>query len=208
MPANNDLITQIFNENPITGIDYEEGLSRFGNQASIYLRIIGAFIKNTPASLEELAKVSQEHLNDYMVSVHGLKGSCYGISAVALGDEAKALEFASKAFDWETVQRDNPALVEHAYALIAQLEDLVAKIARADELATDARPLSEEPDKAKLKELLYATLNFDVEVMEHILEELDKTRYASAPKLIAELRDDLTNFRYDLIEEKVKALLD
>ena len=208
MPASNELIAQILDANPIQGIDYEEGLSRFGNQASIYLRIIGAFIKNTPASLEELAKVSEQGLNDYMVTVHGLKGSCYGISAIALGDEARAMEFASKAFDWEAVQRGNPTLLEHAQALIAQLEDVVGKIEQADESGADARPLLDGPDKALVKDLLYATLNFDVEAMEQLIVELDKARYTSDPKLVAGLREDFTNFRYDLIEEKTKSLLD
>jgi HPt (histidine-containing phosphotransfer) domain-containing protein len=203
----NDRIHKILEETPIDGVDYADGLTRFGNQPSIYLRIIKSFIKNTPASLEELASVTSDTLDDYAVRVHGLKGSCYGISAVTLGDEAKSLEIASKASDWPTVEQGTPLLIAHTNELITQLQSLVDKVEQSEDDNDDQRPVVDAPDRELLHNLLEATRNFDVEAMQQIIEKLDAVRYRNNPRLVADFREQLTNFRYDLIEDKARELL-
>jgi HPt (histidine-containing phosphotransfer) domain-containing protein len=207
MPVSSEQILDILGANPIQGVDYADGLKRFGNQATIYLRIVKSFIQNTPVTLEELNTVTPETLDDYMVKVHGLKGSCYGISAMTLGDEAKALEFASKAYEWETVERDNPTLLSHVYELIAQLQAIVDKCEQAADTDDDPRPIVDTPDRELVRELLDATQTFDVVAMGQVIEKLDAKRYSSDPKLVSELKEQLTNFRYDLIEDKATELL-
>ncbi|MDR0347034.1 MAG: hypothetical protein LBH56_01490 [Coriobacteriales bacterium] len=207
MSATNEQIQKILDDNPIEGVDYADGLARFGNQPSIYLRIIRSFIKNTPASLVELAEVTQDTLNDYAVRIHGLKGSCYGISAIALGDEAKTLEMASKASDWETVQRENPTVIVHAEELLARLQDLIEKVEQSENADTDQRPLLDAPDRELARRLLDATTSFDVIAMEQTIKDMDAWRYRSDSQLVSTLREQLTNFRYDLIEDKARELL-
>jgi HPt (histidine-containing phosphotransfer) domain-containing protein len=206
MSTSNEQIQKILDGNPIEGVDYADGLSRFGNQPAIYLRIVKSFIKNTPASLVELAEVTADTLSDYAVRIHGLKGSCYGISATVIGDEAKALEMASKASDWETVQRDNPAILARVNELIAQLQNLVDTVEQsADD--DDQRPLVDAPDRDLARRLLDATRSFDVIAMEQLIKDMDAKRYRSDSRLVANLREQLTNFRYDLIEDKARELL-
>jgi hypothetical protein len=200
-------IEKIFSENPIEGVDYSDGLSRFGNQAAIYLRIIKSFIKNTPPTLDELATVTEDSLADYAVRIHGLKGSCYGISAMTVGDEAKALELASKASDWATVQRDNPTVIAHVNELIAQLQALVDKVEQSESAEADTRPVADAPDRDLVLQLLEATQSFDVIGMEQAIRDMEAVRYRSHPRLVADLREQLTNFRYDLIEDKARELL-
>jgi HPt (histidine-containing phosphotransfer) domain-containing protein len=203
----NEQIQSIFEKNPIAGVDYADGLNRFGNKSAIYLRIIKSFIKNTPASLEDIASVTEDTLNDYAVRIHGLKGSCYGISAVTVGDEAKALEIASKAADWDTVQRDNPAVIAHVNELIAQLQALVDKVEQSESGTADSRPVADAPDRDLVRKLLDATQSFDVIAMEQAIKKMDTVRYTSDPRLVETLREQLTNFRYDLIEDKARELL-
>jgi HPt (histidine-containing phosphotransfer) domain-containing protein len=207
MSQDNEQILNILNKNPIEGVDYADGLSRFGNKASIYLRIVNSFIKNTPASLEDLVAVTPETLSDYAVRIHGLKGSCYGISAIKIGDEAKALEIASKASDWVTVARDNPTVIAHVRELIAQLQDVVTKVEESEDANADQRPLVNAPDRELARNLLEATRSFDVMAMERIIQEMDTLRYRSDPQLMNNLKEQLTNFRYDLIEDKARELL-
>jgi HPt (histidine-containing phosphotransfer) domain-containing protein len=207
MPVTSEQILEILKANPIEGVDYADGLKRFGNQATIYLRIVKSFIQNTPVTLDELSAVTQETIDDYMVKVHGLKGSCYGISAMVLGDEAKALEFAAKAYEWDTIVRDNPTLLAHVHALIAQLQGIVDKCEQAETTDDDPRQVVDKPDVGLVRELLEATQTFDVVAMGQIIDKLDTVRYKSDPKLVAELKEQLTNFRYDLIEDKATELL-
>jgi HPt (histidine-containing phosphotransfer) domain-containing protein len=207
MSTQNDQIQKALTEHPIEGVNYAEGLGRFGNQPAIYLRIIKSFIKNTPDSLIELAQVTPETLSDYAVRIHGLKGSCYGISAMTIGDEAKALEIASKASDWETVQRDNPAIIARVDELIAQLQAVVDTAEQAADADADPRPLMDAPDRSLVHRLLEATQSFDVIAMEQAIKDMDAVRYRSDARLVDDLREQLTNFRYDLIEDKARELL-
>ena len=128
MPLSNDQAIKKLFENPIDGVDYDDALNRFGNQVAIYLRILKVFISNSPQLLNKLAAATPETIEDYTINVHGFKGSCYSISAIALGDEAKALEFASRDLDWKTVEAHNPLLIRKAYLLIYKLQKLVDKI--------------------------------------------------------------------------------
>jgi len=209
MPASNNQIARILEDNPIEGVDFADGMKRFSMQASIYLRIINVFIKSTPEMLEKLAQVTPETIADYTISIHGFKGSCYGISAMALGDEAKALELASKAGDWETIKRDNPRVIEHARVLLEQFAEIVALIEDADAGVGlgDTRPLVAKPDAALIERLLEASQAFDVEALETILGELDQARYSACPGLVKDLKEKLALFNYDLIEQRAKELL-
>ena len=207
MPADDEQIAYILSANPIKGVDFSDGLARFASHASIYLRILDTFIKSTPEILGDLAKVTPQTISEYTVRIHGLKGSCYGISAIKLGDEAKALEQAAKDSDWDTIQRDNPLIIEHTCALIDQLQRVVDLVEHANEVPADPRPLLDKPDEAQIEKLLEATLDFDYEAIERAIKELDLACYRSDPNLVQTLKEQLTLFRYDLIENKALELL-
>jgi HPt (histidine-containing phosphotransfer) domain-containing protein len=207
MQSQNEHIQTVLASHPIEGVDYADGMKRFGDQATVYLRIIKSFIKNTPATLDELAGADPEALDDYAIRVHGLKGSCYGISAMTIGDEAKTLELASKAGDWATVEEGNPPLIARVNQLIAQLSQLVSLIEQTSPDAEDNRPLADAPSREQLRRLLDATQCFDVETLEQTIADMAQTRYRQDPTLAERLREQLTNFRYDLIEAEVSRLL-
>ncbi len=153
MPLTNEEQKSILHNNPIEGVDFIDGLNRFNGQVGIYMRIIRSFVNNTPKTLELLAALDIQNPEDYTVRVHGLKGSCYGISAIAQGDLAKTLEFASKDSDWEKVERDTPKLIESVNKLIADLDDLIRMIDTNAEASKDKRPIVDAPDKEVIQSL-------------------------------------------------------
>lgn len=209
MTTTNDELKSILHANPIDGVDYNDGLNRFNGQVSIYARIIRSFINNTPKTLEILARPEPENNEDYTVTVHGLKGSCYGISATKQGDEARVLEFASKDKDWAMVKQNTPALIEHVKKLIFDLEHLMSKIDTAiSSESTDLRPVLNAPDKEVLQSLLLATKSFDIDAIRGAVERLDKARYSFDDNLARGLYQNIMNFRYDLIEDKAIELLE
>jgi len=207
----NEQMMELFHQNPIEGVDYADGFARFSNMPAIYLRIIKTFVRSTPEILEALANVTAQSIPDYTIRIHGLKGSCYGVSAMALGDEAKALELASKAMDWEIIERDNPRVIEHARALIGQFQSLIDAIELSGEHTTkgavgEMRPLLDRPDRELIEKLLDATASFDIETMRIVIDELDKAQYRSEPGIVDELRQLLTFFKYEAIEKKLRSL--
>jgi HPt (histidine-containing phosphotransfer) domain-containing protein len=211
MPATGLELEAILNSTQIDGLDIEEGLGRFANNASIYLRIIGTFIKSVPATLDELEACATAEkladpdiLQDYIIKVHGTKGSCYGIGANAQGDSAKALEFAGKAGEVDTIVHSNPAFLVQVRKLIAGLEELQQRVENGDSGAAGAKALT--PDRAKLAQLLAATREYDIETMMNTLDELDRQEYEQDADLIAWLRVQMDNFAYDQIEERLAGL--
>ena len=207
MPIQDEQIMAVFATNPVPGVDFSDAINRMGNKPAIYLRVIKSFVASTPEVLDELAQVNLQNIADYAVRIHGIKGSLYGIGATLVGDEARALEFAAKAADWPTVERDNPTVIAHINQLIEQLQALAQLIDGADKTDDDSRPLVTAPDAAVLERLAQASYNFEIELMEQAIEELDGFRYRNDPELTERLQAQLTDFRYDLVEETARAAL-
>jgi HPt (histidine-containing phosphotransfer) domain-containing protein len=207
MTYSNDELKTILRNNPVEGVDFNDGLNRFGGQVNIYMRIIRSFIANTPKTLDLLTSPDPKNIEEYTIRVHGLKGSCYGISAISQGDEAKTLEFASRENNWTLIEDNNPKLIESVTKLIADLEELMRKLDKDTAASDDRRPLLDTPDKTVAQCLLDATKNFDVDAIRSAIEDLDKARYSFDSKLVSDLNQNLINFRYDLIEDKAQELL-
>ena len=216
-------IDTILSRTSIEGLDINDALSRVNHSGKIYLRIVHSFSQNMPKMLDDLATVSKETLPDYAIRVHGVKGSCYGIGAVACGDAAFALEKASKAGDWATVERDNGTFIALVKKLITDLEALEARVeaspapasgTAADNDSFDGEGLAAagsgsscgeglaseaQPDAAKLAALLEATKNYDLKLMRSIIEDLESSTCSQGSELVTWLREQLNNFAYDKI---------
>ncbi|MCL1891470.1 MAG: hypothetical protein FWG00_05610 [Coriobacteriia bacterium] len=212
----------------IEGLNIPEALGRINNNSSIYMRIIHSFTQNMPDMLEELSKVTEADLPDYIIQVHGAKGSCYGIGATACGDAAFALEMASKADDWETVARDNGAFIALSHELVEKLKELEACVEQAQSGAgaggvadggvagggsgAEAAAVPEAAatpavlDTEKLAALLEATKDFDYEKMESLVEDLEKQQAANGDEIVPWLREQLDKFSYDTIIERLSNL--
>ncbi|MDR3053615.1 MAG: Hpt domain-containing protein [Coriobacteriales bacterium] len=112
-------------ETGVEGLDYAAGLAEFPLE-KIYRRILRTYIRSTPALLEKLQSdlqdPSDENIQDYITTVHGLKGASYGVHANLVGDKAKALEFAAKDGDLKTVFSQNDALIATTQRMLSDLE--------------------------------------------------------------------------------------
>ena len=106
---------------PIEGIDYEAGMKQY-QMERIYNRILGTYLSSVPAILDTLAGFSEEGLNDYIITVHGLKGASYGVQANHIGDLAKDLEFAGKEGNTSFIRENNQHLIDETNALLARLK--------------------------------------------------------------------------------------
>jgi len=221
-------INTILSSASIEGLDINDALSRVNHSGKIYLRIVHSFSQNMPKLLDDLAVVSKETLPDYAIRVHGVKGSCYGIGSVACGDAAFALEKASKAGDWATVEQNNGTFIALVKKLITDLEALEARVeaspaptsgTAADNDSFDGEGLvaatqpdaaklaaATQPDAAKLAALLEATKNYDLELMRSIIEDLENSTCSHGSELVTWLREQLNSFAYDKIIERLSEL--
>ena len=188
----------------IEGLDPEEGMGRFAGQAKLYIKIIKTFVDNMGAHLDTLAGLTQEGLEAYGVQVHGVKGSCYGISANKEGDMAKELEMAAKANDYEKAAAGNGPFIAEMKELITKLQAVLAEYESAGEGGGEKKA---EPDRTVLTAMLQASRDFDVDGMQAALKTLEQFEYESGGDLVVWLGEQVTSFGYDKIEERLASIL-
>ena len=185
----------------LEGIDFAAGLNRYGAE-KIYLRILRSFLTHTPGLLEKLRSLTRETLSEYMVTVHGLKGSLYGICAGETGRDAEELEFAAKAGDYEKVESKSAAFIAKMESILEALE----KLLRPAEEKENKKRKAAVPGKALLEKLLDASKRFKPVIMEEVLMELEDCEYESGGELIPWLREQIDNLEYDEVRKKLESL--
>ncbi|MDR1979412.1 MAG: response regulator [Synergistaceae bacterium] len=187
----------------VDGVDLSEGTNRFYGEEP-YLEVLRSYCVHTPSLLEKLRALSKDALSedalkDYAVTVHGLKGSSYGIRAMAVGKEAETLELAAKTGDFETIKAGNESFVKTVEKLLSDLNGLLAEL-KAD---GGEKPSRTVPDEALLEKLLAASKRFALNEMEEILTELEHYEYERDADLIAWLRDQADNLEYAAIQKRL-----
>ena len=101
-------------------VNFEDGIAQFGSEEE-FEKILFSFKNHIPDLLKKL----QESIgDDYIISVHALKGSARAIYANEIGDRAYELETAAKNGNWELVKGKNAGLISDAQKLIKAIQTL------------------------------------------------------------------------------------
>jgi CheY-like chemotaxis protein len=114
----------VFDEKKVEGIDLAAGVERY-RDGPIYLEILRSYAASMPDVLETLRGVSRETLENYAITVHGIKGASYQICAVGAGKEAELLETAARAQDWETIEARNGSFLSAMEKLLQRLDNFL-----------------------------------------------------------------------------------
>ena len=186
----------------IPGLDVNKGLAHFGGNAATFIDVLRSYAVNTPSILERLRGATPDTLADYAIAVHGLAGTSMGIFAAEVGGQAKVLEKAAKEGDFDFVSANTPALLEAAARLVADIRELLAKLA-----TENPRPRKGEPDRDLLKQLLAACENFNVDGIDAAMAELESCEYESGGELVSWLRANVDRADYAQIEERLSTLI-
>jgi CheY-like chemotaxis protein len=201
----NDAEGTWFLEHPVEGIDFTTALMLYGNSGAAYIPILRSFISHTPPLLEKMDRDLEASPADYLIEVHGLKGTCNAIGAVETGALARELELGMKEGEIEMVKSRHGKLAEKARGLTEGLTKLLAE--------WDARRIAEhkerrmEPDRELLKKLSEAATVFNSNEMEEILGYLEQYCYEREEELVQWLRKQTENFEYDAIHMRLEEFL-
>jgi CheY-like chemotaxis protein len=187
----------------VDGLDLQAGKNRYHEKP--YLEILRAYYTHTPAILEKLRYLTEKPLSegsisDYIITVHGLKGSSYGICAEAAAKQAEALENAARNRDIERAKTGTAPLIETVGKLLQDIGALLEKTSAAE----PAKPQAASPDKALLAEFLEACKHYRTGVMEETLVKLEGYEYESGGGLVAWLRKQADDLEYDAIRERLE----
>jgi PAS domain S-box-containing protein len=201
------ILTNLLKKTRISGVDIAAGLKRFNDVPSIYLGVVKSFLQNMPKFLATLRGVTESTLSGYAITIHGVKGSCYGICADEAGRMAEALEISAKSGDFARVMAGNETFIGKLGELLLQLDALARS---ADELGKEAdsgKKALPAPDCLLLAEMLEASRDFDIDAMQSVMEALEQYKYESGGELIPWLKERLVNFEYEAISEKLEESL-
>ena len=191
-----------FEDAVIDGIDMGKVRERYPGKAS--LDVLRAWCIHTPVLLEKLRacveKSLPETIEDYIINIHGLKGSSNGIFAASIGKKAEDLEEAAHRKDFQLIAAGNEPLVKEAYLLHQNLEKLLACLAATAE----AKPLASSPDTVLLTQLLAACKQYKSSLMEEILDKLEAYQYESGGELLSWLREQIDMLEYAAIQERLE----
>jgi CheY-like chemotaxis protein len=112
----------------IEGVDFKEGVKRMGNREAAYIRVLTSFSANMPALLTKIRDFRVDMLQDYTITIHGIKGSSYGICANEIGRQAEALEMAARNGDIEIIMEKNDGFILQMEKLIAEISKYVTSL--------------------------------------------------------------------------------
>jgi HPt (histidine-containing phosphotransfer) domain-containing protein len=200
-------IEQLMKNSQIEEINFDEGIMRMGGNATIFLRVIRLFVKNIPALLSKTSQdLASKNIFGYMTTVHGIKGSCYGVAVNNLGDEAQELEQAAKTGDLAFIEKHHKNFEAQISCLVEKLEKLFKEIDIALS-ENDKRELKKNPDKNLLEKLLIASENFDYNEIQILLDELTKFRYENDAEKIEKIKSNAAEFSYDGICQVIRTIL-
>jgi PAS domain S-box-containing protein len=190
----------------ISGVDIAAGLKRFNGVPSIYMGVIKSFVQTMPNFLTTLKGVTEQTLPEYAVTVHGVKGGCYGICADEAGRMAEALEIAAKNGDFERVMAGNEAFVDAVGKLLVQLANLSKSAGEIKDAPDKGKGASPCPARPLLAKMLEASRNYDIDAMRGIMDELEQYQYESGGELISWLKGQIVNFGYEEISDRLNDL--
>ncbi|MDR0881702.1 MAG: response regulator [Candidatus Adiutrix sp.] len=182
----------------IDGLDFNQGLARFGGDEDVYLDVLKSFALNTPPLLDQLRECRPEDLPNYAIVAHGIKSSSNSIGAEPVGSRAEALELAAKAGDWALVEAENNDFIEAVQTLLAGLSALLREIGEAN-----PKPPKAEPDAAVLAALRQACQSFDIDEVDRAMKVLESYEYESRGDLVAWLRANVNAMGFKQIAERL-----
>jgi signal transduction histidine kinase/CheY-like chemotaxis protein/HPt (histidine-containing phosphotransfer) domain-containing protein len=183
----------------VEGFNFSDGFKRFGDMA-IYFDIIKTFINTTPAQLDMIRNFEpfKSSLDDYIIVVHGIKGSSRSIGAELAGTKAEQLEHSGKADNLQFIMDNNDDFIKLVEKLIDDLKKVIAL-----QNTAETKPRAPEPDKALLSKLAAACANYDMTTIDTVMDELLKYDYEKDSTLIDWIKEQIDNSEFTAITKKL-----
>jgi CheY-like chemotaxis protein len=194
-------VSQALSGRVIEGFDLRRGLERFGCDEEAFLEVLASYAVNTKVLLEQVRSWTEERLSDYAITVHGIKGSSYGIGAQAAGELAERLERAAKRGDAEFVRENNGVFVALAEKLVSDLSAMLEDLKEAK--PEKDKPQKTEPDAALLASLGEACGRYDMDAVDAAMKELESFDYETGSNLVAWLREQIRVMNFKQVREKL-----
>ena len=181
----------------IEDVNIDRGLELFSGDEEEFIKILRSYSVNTRPLLGNIKKyLESENLADYAVTVHGIKGSSFGIGAIRAGEDAQRLERIAKA------GRSDEVLVEHD-TFVKYMENFLNSIDDTLEIikAKNKKPIAAAPDPALLRELRSACMEYDMGKVDKIMAALESFEYAKGAHIVNWLHEQVNEMSFSEISD-------
>ncbi|MCL1959334.1 MAG: ATP-binding protein [Spirochaetes bacterium] len=180
----------------IHGVDTKKGLSLYAGAKKIYLPMLRSYAHNTPKVLDKLRSVTAENLHDYVITVHGLKGTSAAIGAEHIRAAALELENLSRAGDLQGVIAKNDKLIADTEIIVNNVQEWLDQ--------NDAKkPRQKAPDRELLARLRQCCESYNMSGIDEVMLELDKFDYEEDADLMAWIREKIIISEIGEVAEKL-----
>jgi CheY-like chemotaxis protein len=186
----------------IPGVDTKKGLSLYAGAKKIYLPMLRSYAHNTPKVLEKLNSVSAENLHEYVITVHGLKGTSAAIGAEHIRTAALELENLSRAGNLQGVLAKNDQLIVNTKIVVASVQEWLDK-----HDIHEVKPRLKAPDRELLAKLRESCDSYDMDAVEDVMKELEKAEYDEEGDLVTWMREMIDMSKLGDVAKKLKDVL-
>ena len=180
----------------IEGLNVAEGVKNSGS-LELFTSLLGDFYKLIDMKSTKIEKcLADGMIRDYTIEVHALKNTARMIGALELSDLFYKMEQCGNAEDVETIQRENPAIME----LYRSYKPILEPYGKANE--QDKKEVPKDEIAAALDKLNTAMDSFDLDGADAALAQLEEYKL---PSELAPLMEQLRALVADVAMEEVMA---
>ena len=183
-------------------IDCTIGIRNIGGNIEKYHEILQVYYREMSQMLEVLQDYANEDLEQFRISVHGIKGSSRNIGAEDLADEALQLEELAKEGKQEEILEKLEEFLNTLDEVMTRVDTYLKDASEQVERDGDFLP---ELELSSVYQILKALAKFDMDEAEECLKELYKNRYAED---VEEVLEELKRYIEDLDYKHATSLLE
>ena len=201
--ANSGTVIRVLSKE-MPGLDVTRGLKLFNNNEESYIRILHSYVSGARSMLGSIDAndINEDTVDDYRITVHGIKGASLAIFAGQISKEAEDLENAAKAGDLGYINRHNHEFIFTSRRFIGEIEACLLQVD-----AESTKPRKDKPDDEVLRRLLLACSSYDMDGVDAAINEIEQYQYESDSGLADWLRENVDMLSFEQIAEKLSLTL-
>ena len=197
----------IYDFSPLREINSDSAIMNVGGSKEVYRELLQTFYESDSMS-EAQGYYDSRDLENYRITVHGLKSSARYIGAEKLSDKAKELEDLSKAGDWDGIEKEHAVIIPMYRTVADSIKDYLGDSGSANASA-GALVISKDELRKRLEELADYLINMEFDEAAECVESLkgisigDETANTDLSDIIRMVE----NFDFEDAETNLKDLM-
>lgn len=189
-------------------IDCTIGIKNIGGNPEKYHEILQVYYREVSQMMEVIPDYANDDLEQFRISVHGIKGSSRNIGAEKLADAALQLEEWAKAGKQTEILEELENFLKTLDGVMTRIDTYLKETVEQVERDGDFLP---ELELSSVYQILKALSEFDMDEAEECVKELYKNRYADdAEAVLEELKRYIEDLDYkhatSLLEDYLKRI--